>query len=74
MLWLIAYAWRTVIKKVKRMANPYGMFKKILGIIVIVVGISILFKRDKTAETRLIENNLYFNTVNREYDRVKQFK
>lgn len=74
MLWLIAYAWRTVIKKVKRMANPNGIFKKILGIIVIFIGISILFKRDKTAETRLIENNLYFNTVNREYDRVKQFK
>ncbi len=59
-LLLIALFGQKVIRKVHWAADPEGWFKKGLGILFILVGISILFGIDKQAETYLIEKN-YFN-------------
>ncbi|MBP7848373.1 hypothetical protein KA013_04150 [Patescibacteria group bacterium] len=41
--------------KLRWVANPQGRFRKILAIVIIIVGISIFMKRDKNISTRIID-------------------
>lgn len=54
-LLLIALAGQSIIKRAKWAADPSGKFKKVLGVIFIVVGIMIIFKVDKQIESFLLD-------------------
>ncbi len=71
---LISYWWRKMVNKLKRAANPNWWFRRIVAIIIIVVWVSIVMKRDKAAETWLYENNFVIDTTQREIDQTKKFK
>lgn len=55
MLLLITLLWKKIIYKCRWVANPNGIFKKVLGMIFIWVGIMILTGFDKTLESLLID-------------------
>lgn len=59
MLLLVALFGQQMISKMKWAADPHGRFKKILGGLLIFVGLAILFGLDKKAETLLIEKNYF---------------
>lgn len=46
-LLVIGYGGRTVVNKLRFMANPNGWFKKVLGILLLLVGVMIIFQWDK---------------------------
>jgi cytochrome c biogenesis protein CcdA len=74
MLALILYWGRAAIKKLKWFANPNGIFKKVLAVLLILVWVAIIFQFDKKAEIFLIENGLTIDTTSFEYDLVKEYK
>lgn len=74
MLALILYWGRAAIKKLKWFANPNGMFKKVLAVLLILVWVAIMFKLDKQVEIYLIQNWLTIDTTSFEYDLVKEYK
>lgn len=41
------------------LSNPHGLFKKIIGILFIVVGLTVLFGYDKTVQTYVLEQGWY---------------
>jgi cytochrome c-type biogenesis protein len=59
MLVLLAVCGRSLVSKLGWGINPRGVFKKVLGIILIVVGLAILTGLDKTILTVLVENGVY---------------
>lgn len=65
-LLLIAYGGRAVVKKMKMLANPNGMFKKIIGIILLIVGIAILTGFDKQIQNSLIDQGLGSTALERQ--------
>jgi cytochrome c-type biogenesis protein len=46
-------------KKLRWAANPNGWFKKVFGVILLVIGISIMIGLDKRFETFLLDQGLY---------------
>jgi cytochrome c biogenesis protein CcdA len=52
---------RGLVKKLGLFSNPNGWFKKILGIIFILIGIAIIFGLDKQLETSLLNNPNFFD-------------
>ena len=54
-LLIIAYGGRAVVEKLRFAANPYGPFKKIFGIILLLVGLMIFFSWDKVLEAKIIK-------------------
>lgn len=54
-LLLIAVFGQRIVQKLKWAANPEGWFKKALGVLFIIVGVSILIGVDKKIETALVE-------------------
>ncbi|KMR91545.1 hypothetical protein, partial [Staphylococcus aureus] len=50
---LIAYLGQKIIARVDVAANPRGTFKRVLGIIFILVGLAILTGYDKTLENKI---------------------
>lgn len=74
MLALILYWGRAAIKKLKRFANPHGIFKKVLAVLLILVWVAIMFKFDKQIEIFLIQNGLTIDTTSFEYDLAKEYK
>lgn len=70
-LLIIAYGWRAVVNKMKRAADPNGTFKKVVAVILIVMWVTILMKRDKALEAYLVENGLFFDTTQREIDNLE---
>ena len=54
-MFLIAYAGQRFMKKIKIAADPNGKIKKVLGIIFLIVGISIITGLDKKFEATLLQ-------------------
>ncbi len=65
-LWLIARGGYRVSSKLRWVANPQGRFRKILAIVIIIVGISIFMKRDKNISTRIIDKWRSLDATQRE--------
>ncbi len=58
----VALLGRSFIQKTKFFANPSGVFKKSLGVIFVIVGLSIITGLDKTVEIFVV-NNLFFDVT-----------
>jgi cytochrome c biogenesis protein CcdA len=58
-LLLISYLGQSFIQKLGWLQDPEGKFKKIVGIIFILVGMTVVFGYDKKAETFIIDRGLY---------------
>lgn len=69
---LVALLGRKIINKLKWTSNPNGIFKKILGILFLVVGISIIAGFDKVAETNIISSNRFFDITKIEQNILDQ--
>lgn len=59
MLFLIAFGGQKLVAKLGWGINPRGVFKRVLGIILIVIGIMIMTGIDKDILTVLVENGVY---------------
>ncbi len=57
-LLLVALVGQAFVDKLKWMADPNGLFKKVVGILFIVVGVSIMFGLDKKFETYLLDQGV----------------
>ena len=66
MLALIAIFGNRLIRKLGWGLNPNGLFRKILGVILIILGILIITGADKIALGVLVENGLYDFQINLE--------
>ncbi len=69
-LFLIAILGRALTGKLKFAANPRGWFKRLLGILLVIVGTAILFGLDKQAEGYLIDKG--FGSTIFEQDLLKK--
>lgn len=58
-LLLIAVAGQSVTQKLGWVANPGSRFKKVLGVIFVVVGLAVVFGLDKIAQTYVLEQGWY---------------
>lgn len=66
MLALLAVFGRALVKKLGWGINPRGVFRKVLGIILLVIGIAIATGLDKDLLSLLVENGLYDFQINLE--------
>lgn len=55
----IAFFGQTLVAKLKWAANPNGIFKKLLGILLMIIGIVVVFGLDKRFKTYLIEHDYF---------------
>lgn len=62
-LLLIAYLGRAAVTKVRWLADPNGWFKRLMGLLLILVGIFVLTGLDKKLQTYLIDNGLLGTTA-----------
>jgi len=58
-LLLIAYLGQKLTKKLEGAANPKGLFKRILGVLFIAVGLAVLLGYDKSIESRILDTGIY---------------
>ena len=58
-LLLVALLGQSITKRLGVISNPRGKFMRILGVIFIIVGVSLLFGLDKKAQTYLLEHGWY---------------
>lgn len=58
-LLLIAFAGQALVTKLRWMSNPKGWFKRILGILFILVGLSVIFGLDKAVQAFVLEQGWY---------------
>ena len=58
-LLLIAVAGQTVVKNLRWVSNPHGWFRRIIGILFVIVGMSVLFGWDKDFQAFVIEKGWY---------------
>lgn len=58
-LLLVAFLGRAVTAKLGWLSNPNGYFTKVIGILLIIVGIAILFGLDKMLQTFVLEQGWY---------------
>ena len=56
MLFIIALLGRKIIKWCGVVAKPNSPFKKVLGIILLIVGVAILFGIDKKIESKILDS------------------
>lgn len=54
-LFAIALLWQRLIKNLKWVSNPNGIFKKLLGVIFLAIGLAIISWIDKKIETKLLD-------------------
>lgn len=59
MLLLIALLGQTFVRHLGWLANPYGWFRKTVGILFIIVGLSVLFGLDKKVQTFVLDRGWY---------------
>lgn len=69
-LLIIAIFGQNLIARTKWAANPHGKFRKILGVMFIILGIAIILGFDKDIETYLIKNG-YLGSTDIEYKLVE---
>lgn len=58
-LLVIAYLGQGAAKKMKWLSNPNGLFKKVVAVLLIIVGLSVIFGLDKRAQTYVLEHGWY---------------
>ena len=58
-LLLVAYAGQGIMEKLRIASNPKGKLKKVVGILFILVGVSVLFGLDKKAQTYILDKGWY---------------
>lgn len=58
-LLMIAYSGQLVVERLKWLANPYGAFRRTVGVLFILVGIAVIFGLDKDAQTFVLERGWY---------------
>ena len=58
-LLLISIFGRSLASKLKWLSNPNGLFKRIVAIVFILVGLAVLFGLDKRVQTYILENGWY---------------
>jgi cytochrome c-type biogenesis protein len=58
-LFLLALLGSKLVKALGWLSNPHGLFKKVIGILFIIVGFSVLFGFDKTVQTYVLEQGWY---------------
>lgn len=58
-LLLVSLSGRVLVNKMRWLSNPDGLFKKIVALIFIIVGLAILFGVDKRIQTYVLENGWY---------------
>lgn len=58
-LLVIAYAGQAIVQKLGWLSNPYGWFRKVIGILFIIVGVSVLFGWDKRVQSFVLEQGWY---------------
>lgn len=67
-LFLIGILGQRLVSKLKWASNPRGLFKRIIGVLFILVGIGIMFSLDKKVETYFAERGwLDFTQIERNY-------
>ncbi len=64
MLLAIAYAGQALISKLGWATNPHGWFRRIVGILFILIGLTIITGFDKTIETWMLESGTYDWVIN----------
>lgn len=58
-LLLIAFAGQAAATKLGWLSNPYGWFRRVIGILFIVVGFSVIFGLDKKFQTYVLDRGWY---------------
>lgn len=58
-LLLISIFGRVLVNKMKWMSNPRGVFQRIIGVIFVIVGITVIFGFEKNIQTYVLENGWY---------------
>jgi len=56
---LVAFLGQRLIKKLRWAVNPKGLFKRILGVIFILIGIAVIGGYDKQLQTLIVENGTF---------------
>ncbi len=59
MVLLIAFLGQKIVNKLGVLSDPNGIFKKILGLIFLVLGVGIIFGIDKVVETKLLNSGIF---------------
>jgi len=60
-LLLISFLGQAIIKRLKWASNPHGLFRKVVGVLFILIGLLIFFGLDKQLETSLINSSIFQN-------------
>ncbi len=71
-MFLIGYLGQKAVAKARWAANPHGAFRKILGALFLIVGLTILMSWDKAAESWLLDRG--FNVTRVEESLLKKFE
>jgi len=58
-LLLIAFLGQELVKKLGWLANPQGMFRKVVGVLFVLVGLMVVFGIDKDIQAYVLENGWY---------------
>jgi len=58
-LFLIAIFGRTVVDRMRWLSNPHGTFRKVIGVLFLVVGVGVIFGFDKDLQAWILENGWY---------------
>ena len=59
MVLLVAFLGQKLVSKLGSLSNPNGWFKKTLGVIFLIIGVSIIFGFEKVAETKLLDSGIF---------------
>ena len=68
----VGYLGQGIISKLRFASNPNGIFKKILGLIFLIIGVAIVLGLDRTFETWLLEGGYFDGISNWESDRLDE--
>lgn len=70
----IAYWWRKAVAKMKRAANPRGRLRISIAVLIILVGVALLNKRDKKIETAIYERGWVIDTTQWELGKSMRYR
>lgn len=58
-LLLVALAGRAVVQKLGWLSNPYGLFRRVVGVLFVIVGVAVVFGLDKQLQAYVLEQGWY---------------
>jgi cytochrome c-type biogenesis protein len=70
-LLIIALLGRKLTNKLKIVADPKGVFRRVMGVLFILVGVAIIFGIDKQIETALLQNDFFEEIVKFEQEVIE---